>query len=430
MYAGPTNGGVMPLDNSSWPDWEDSSKATRHQCPLSATHNGLDGRVTKGHVDDYWDYYGQPGPDPWAGNWTEHTYGDCTGDFMKTNQWVWTGSSPYFNTDGSTVFFYFSDGAQTPADALEAEDPPYDYDGGLGFKLFYESRGYTVLTAYNQYIYGYDGNTLGFTYAQYKAEIDAGRPVMIHLAGHTVVGLGYDDATSLVYIHDTWDYSTHTMIWGDEYSGMQHLGVTIVQLQSPGAQSWYLHDDDVMYKGVTDKEEGSVLIGASGSNIWISDEAATTDVTFPHSGWTGQVVFTSAPTGGGTPHTLTAEIGYSTDGSDFTAGGPDATLTGNGSATVFSYTTDDASFTVPNGKYLALRITNNSGSGYSVITGGTWTYTDSPSGDPGYPVPELATLVLFGSGLTCLGGYLALQRWSKSYHSTTRGQSSQPWCVR
>ena len=53
---------------------------------------------------------------------------------------------------------------------------------------------------------------------------------MIHVTGHTMVGLGYDDATSMMYIHDTWDYSTHTMTWGGTYSGMQHKGVTIVQL--------------------------------------------------------------------------------------------------------------------------------------------------------------------------------------------------------
>ncbi|RLC96118.1 MAG: hypothetical protein DRI77_09015 [Chloroflexi bacterium] len=47
-----------------------------------------------------------------------------------------------------------------------------------------------------------------------------------------MVGVGYDDSSSnLMYIHDTWDYSTHTMIWGGTYSGMSHKGVTIVQLQ-------------------------------------------------------------------------------------------------------------------------------------------------------------------------------------------------------
>ncbi|MBA7483932.1 hypothetical protein ES707_19449 [subsurface metagenome] len=411
MYAGATSGGVFPLptDDTIWGStaYGGTYPTTCMECPLSATHNGVDSRSTDGHVDDYWVEYGSTAADPFDGNWTEHTYGECTGDYMKTNQ------DAYGNTDGSTTFWYYTNGAPISAAQLEALGVGYyDVDGGYGLKLFYESRGYTVTSMYNQYIEE-QGSTpgLGFTYAQYKAEIDAGRPVMIHLAGHTIVGIGYnDDTTNRMYVHDTWDYSSHLMTWNSTYGGMQHIGVTIVQLQSPGAQSWYLHNDDVMYKGVTNKTEGSVSIGASASNIWIADEAATADVTFSSSAWTGQVVFTSAPTGGGTPHTFTVETGSSTDGSDFTAGGPDATLTGDGSATVFNYTTDAASFTVTNGEYLALRITNNSASAYSVTTGLTWSYTDSPSSEPGYPVPELPTIILFSLGLAGFGIYYWLRK--------------------
>ena len=224
MYAGPTNGGVMPLDNSSWPDVVISGE-TRHQCPLSATRDGVDGRTIRGHVDDYWIAYGSTAPDPFITNgWPEHTYGDCTGDYMKTNQ------SDYGNTDGSTAFWNYTNGA--PLHWYNMNAAARANDGGYGLKLFYESRGYTVSDMYNQYILGYASPTLGFTYDQYKAEIDAGRPVMIHLEGHTMVGLGYDDATNLMYIHDTWDYSAHTMTWGGSYSGMDHVGVTIVQLAS------------------------------------------------------------------------------------------------------------------------------------------------------------------------------------------------------
>jgi hypothetical protein len=226
MYTGPTNGGVMPMDNSSWPDWFDGTD-TRHECPLSATHQGLDGRTIEGHVDDYWILYLDPGPDPFIGNWTEHNYGDCTSDYMKTNQ------SNYGNVDGSTTFWNYTDGAPLYWYELETYGLENE-DGGYGNKQFYESRGYTVANMYNQYIYGHGGNTLGFTYEQYCAEIDAGRPVMIHVTGHTMVGLGYDDAdtTNMMYIHDTWDYNTYTMIWGETYAGLQHYGVTIVQLDS------------------------------------------------------------------------------------------------------------------------------------------------------------------------------------------------------
>ena len=229
MYAGPggTPAGVMPLDNSEWSDWWDGT-AWRHQCPLSATHNLLDGRVTDGHVDDYWISYGSSGPDPWIAGGIEHTYGDCTGDYMKTNQWA------YGNTDGSTTFWNYNDGSPLYYYQLESFGPGYyDHDGGYGLKLFYESRGYTVTNMYNQHRQGYGTNpALGFTYIQYKAEIDAGRPVVIHVEGHTMLGYGYDDTSSnLMYIHDTWDYNSHTMIWGGSYSTMVHTGVTIVTIE-------------------------------------------------------------------------------------------------------------------------------------------------------------------------------------------------------
>ena len=218
MYTGPTNGSVMPLDNSTWGAGE---------CPLSASHNGIDGRAIKGHVDDYWIAYLNTDPDPWIGNWAEHTPPDCTGDFMRTNQ------STYGNTDGSTSFVYYTNGAPTPCSDLEGFG--IDDDGGCGHKYFYESRGYTVVEQYNQYV-DTQGEADGFTYAQYMAEIDAGRPVMIHVTGHTMVGIGYDDSANVVYFNDTWDYlsgTTHSMIWGGSYLGMDLVAVTIAQLDVP-----------------------------------------------------------------------------------------------------------------------------------------------------------------------------------------------------
>lgn len=222
MYAGPANGGVAPMDNSNWGTVVINGE-TRSLCPLSATMDGLDGRTGRGHVDDYWIQYNSSAPDPYITNgWTQHTYGDCTGDYMATNQ------SALANVDGSTLFYNYTNG-----------NPLYNYTGGEptqvdgchGMRDFYESRGYSVLENYNQYIYGYNGNTLGFTFNQYKNEIDSGRVVLIQVSGHTMLGYGYDDATNLVYLHDTWDYSSHTMTWGGSYSGMQHYGVTVVKLQ-------------------------------------------------------------------------------------------------------------------------------------------------------------------------------------------------------
>jgi hypothetical protein len=216
MYAGPENGGVCPLNNSGWGVGE---------CPLSATHMGYDELAVRGHVDDYWYSYGST-VDPYYGSWTEHGYADCTADFMGTNQYHNWG-----NTDGNTTFWYYTSGAPL-YDYTECE--PSSRDGCHGMRLFAESRGYSVVTNYTQLIYGYGGNTLGFTFSQFKAEIDAGRPVLIQVVGHTMLGYGYDDTTSnLIYIHDTWDYSNHTMTWGGYYSdpSMLHWGVTVFQVE-------------------------------------------------------------------------------------------------------------------------------------------------------------------------------------------------------
>jgi hypothetical protein len=224
MYSGPTNGSVMPLDNSIWPDVMINGES-RSQCPLSATHEGLDGREIKGHVDDYWISYGSPGPDPWvSGGWTQHTYGDCVGDYMFTNQW---DAASNLNTDGATTFYFYSNGKKTKWNNLTGY-----HDGGAGLRSFMISRGYTVSDEYNQYIIEY-GKQYGFSYSDYKSQIDNGRPVLIHLQGHTMLGLGYDDTeANKILVHDTWDYSDHWMIWGGTYSGMLHYAVTVIELSS------------------------------------------------------------------------------------------------------------------------------------------------------------------------------------------------------
>jgi len=137
-------------------------------------------------------------------------------------------------------------------------------------------------------------------------------------------------------------------------------------------QAWWLHSDNKMYRDDMIKAGGSVTISGGGSNIWIADQAALTSISFSGSdSWTGQVAFTSALA---SAHALTIEIGSSTNGSDFTAGGPDAALIGDGSNNVFTYATDTSAFTVSTGRYLALRITSIDAD-YSVFTGGAWSYT-------------------------------------------------------
>lgn len=217
MYAGPTNYGVFPLTNAVW-GAADINGETRDLCPLSASRMGLDGRATRGHIDDYWIRVGNNGSDPYITNgWAQHTHEDCTADFMKTNQ------SAYDNTDGSTNYYFYPDG--------DRFDNNQNDDGIYGLELFFNSRGYNLINRYTQTIIGYNGNSKGFSFYDYMSEINAGRPVMIHVRGHTMVGIGYDENTQTIYLHNTWDYQVHSMTWGDEYEGMQHISVSVFQIE-------------------------------------------------------------------------------------------------------------------------------------------------------------------------------------------------------
>ena len=225
MYSGASNGGVCPLNNETY--WGNTTwpSVTCGECPLAATHKGIDGRTIRGHVDDYWiDYSESVITDPYITDGvTEHTQGDCTADYMGTNQ------SKYDNSDGSTTFYNNTDGS--PLSNYTGCEPD-GRDGCHGMRLFVESRGYTVTNNFSQYIYGYNGNTKGFTFSNFKTEIDAGRPVMIQVEGHSMLGYGYNNTGNTIYIHDTWDNSDHSMTWGGTYSDMKHYGVTVIQIKS------------------------------------------------------------------------------------------------------------------------------------------------------------------------------------------------------
>jgi hypothetical protein len=219
MYTGPCNGGVAPLTNLG------------SQCSIIATQQGFDGRSRAGHVDDYWTGYLNQGPDPFEGNWAEHQWTDCTADFLGTNQWKWDVDGDQnrdFNVDGATTYFY-----NLGPDPLVDFIPPPEY--GLpstalthGLRLFAESRGYNVVTNYTQRVDAVvDG---GFSFDDYVAQIDAGRPVMIQVTGHTMLGVGYDTYNQTMYLHDTWGDYVAAMPWGGDYGGMAHQAMTVIEL--------------------------------------------------------------------------------------------------------------------------------------------------------------------------------------------------------
>jgi hypothetical protein len=268
FYTGPANGGVQPMTNAVWN--AQASHTDTAECPVSASAQNVDSRSIKGHADDYWSSYLST-VDPYYGNWTQHVISDgqpCTGDYMGTNQWY-----NFQNEDGSTTFYNYTNGS-----------PLYDYtgcepggrDGCHGMRLFYEACGATVLSNFSQYIYGYNGNTIGFTYAQFKTEIDNGNPVLIQVEGHTMLGYGYNDTGSLVYLRDTWDQNTavgsHTMVWGGSYSTMAHYAVTVIRLEAPVIELGIPQNVASTVTGSSLSVSWSAVSGATGYVVYSADD--------------------------------------------------------------------------------------------------------------------------------------------------------------
>lgn len=292
MYTGPANGGISPLNDDVWPIWTDGYDYFPGN-PLVASRNGLDGRTTRGSIDDYWVRYGSSSTDPYlVKGWAEHTWGTAIGDYMKTSQ------SFYGNVDGETSYYTLSSSSGQLTCSMMAYYGIGSSDGTYGRKLFFEARGYTVTDCFNQRT---DNQGGGFTYAQYVAEINAGHPVLINLAGHSVTGVGYNTSGSQVYIHDTWDTSLHTMTWGGSYDGMVMQGVSIVHLLASNPPGSF---------GKSAPASGLDAVSTSPTLSWVSSQGATSyevcyDTTNDDqcSSWVNKGLSTSTSVSGLSPNT-------------------------------------------------------------------------------------------------------------------------------
>jgi hypothetical protein len=190
------------------------------------------------------------------------------------------------------------------------------------------------------------------------------------------------------------------------------LLVSMVGMASAESQTWHLSSDDitggkVMYQG--EHQVGgtaNVSIGAGNSVIWIANQSALVDVSFTtDTGWGEQLKKTDA-----TSQYYTVEIGI-WNGTAFISKGSSYEQFVSTDWDAFAIS---AMFTVPAGDYLALNVTPDTDMSIMtelfLPTSPGVSRVSSPSTDPGYPYPELPTIILMSAGLLALFSYVVYGR--------------------
>ncbi len=159
---------------------------------------------------------------------------DCLADFMGTSQEssnCMNGDTPiYFNGTGER--FYYTGGILDVPHYGQVIDMVY------GTNAYVEYCGYSIAWAYTQNtdVHCLANNTgeTGFTFDDYCAEIDAGRPMILNLYNpeyeHAIAAVGYDRTTESIYYYNTWDGDIHTLAWTGTLRDMTIDGVYAMEL--------------------------------------------------------------------------------------------------------------------------------------------------------------------------------------------------------
>ena len=151
-------------------------------------------------------------------------------------------------------------------------------------------------------------------------------------------------------------------------------------------------------------QTGSVLITAGNSVIWTSDEAAAYDVGFSAQTWNGQIAAVTPSSN----KKFKVEVGM-WDGTFHSKGTSGEYTLDHPSGQGRAFNVQVIAFTVPEDKWVAVKVSNTGGVDFNAETDGSCLIVYPPP-KPDYPYPELSTLVLLSVGLLTLIGYVGLRR--------------------
>jgi len=216
----------------------------------------------------------------------------------------------------------------------------------------------------------------------------------------------------------------------DEVNAGGRFGYNIT-LSVQGQQMWYFSTDTVtgptwdgatynisMTKGVEGGDNKITL--AKGERVWIyADQVAESNVSFPVGIWNVSYWVKATNSGDSTKQITTRLQGINATGEKLSlspyAQGHYNIKSPQNLEEVTESLNPTETFTIPEGGRFAIEVLwadgatgnleihcNPSGKHASDVT--------SPSSDPGYPIPELPTILLFGVGLLVIVGYVELRR--------------------
>ena len=142
---------------------------------------------------------------------------DCLADYLGTGQY-WRGNSDKSTTEsyGTLEHLYKVTQTGTISSGSVTRTIPFRNTSMLyGLDLYVQSRGYK-LDQKSTGTYKVDCNGGSFTFERYMKEIDAGRPVLISITHHSMVGYGYNPKTREIIFDDCY-FADRRMTWDGTY---------------------------------------------------------------------------------------------------------------------------------------------------------------------------------------------------------------------
>ena len=142
---------------------------------------------------------------------------NCLADYLGTGQY-WRGNENLSTmiTYGSLEDIYRYDYNVPYRDGDNSWSVRYIYTSMLvGLDMYVQSRGYAMdyeITG----VYEVDCAGGSFTFNDYKKEIDSGRPVLISIEGHSMIGYGYNASTWEIIFDDCYE-ADRRMVWDGTY---------------------------------------------------------------------------------------------------------------------------------------------------------------------------------------------------------------------